>query len=74
MQPSRIRAELKLREVNISALARSIGVSNASVHRAIDGIARSRRVEEAVAGAIEKSRWDVFGPNSRESEGQHSSS
>ena len=61
--PSWIRAQLKLRDIAIQAIAREAGVSGPVVHRAISRDGRSKTAETAVAMAIGLSRLEVFGPN-----------
>jgi len=74
MNDNEIRAALKLRRVSIAGLARSLGVSSTVIHRAISGEGRSRTAEVAISEAIGKSRFEVFGPNRRESGGENSGS
>lgn len=54
--------ELSERGVTLTKIAEQVGVSPVTVRQVVNGLARSRRIEKAVARAIGRAVSDVFPP------------
>ncbi len=60
MKPNEIRSELVLREITQISIAKKIGICRKCVTEVISGGRKTRRIQEAIAIAIERMPWDVF--------------
>lgn len=67
MSPAERRSLIALHQVKAKRIARLCDVSATTVSLVVSGLARSKKVEEAIAMACGKKREDMFPSNARES-------
>lgn len=60
MTPLEIKFQLSLHGTSQSEIARACKVKHPSVHRVIEGLSRSRRIEERIAAAIKKPLHEIW--------------
>jgi lambda repressor-like predicted transcriptional regulator len=60
MEPKRIRIELFERDIQLTQIAKQLGVSSQAVTLIIHRRSVSKRIMQAVADAIEMDKADVF--------------
>ena len=60
MKPNEIRAELLLRGVRPSEIARKLKVGRAAISNVITGCGKSRRIQEAIAEMIGKTVEEIW--------------
>lgn len=65
--------QLRLRELTAAELARRLGVSREMVSQVINGVKKSRRIQEAIVAAIGMSFEVVWGDNHRGTKDQRKS-
>ena len=56
----RIKCELRLRGTSLARIARELGVTNAAMTLASRGACRSRRIEAAIASALETTPDEIW--------------
>lgn len=60
MKPNEIRAALLIKDVRPTDIANKLAVSRAAVSSVIGGTLKSKRIQEEIAGIIEKTVEEVW--------------
>jgi lambda repressor-like predicted transcriptional regulator len=60
MTPTQIKAHLEQRGTSLANVSRQLNVSKAAISSVAKGRVVSRRIEHAIAEALDKPLWEVF--------------